>query len=221
MKHPRALAAFAVGIAALFASSEVMHATGVSAEVTRRYTHAGGAVLAAFLPAFVSLSETAILGASLTAALAATRSHGLLRSVHGVERRTLGATLFPVGLVLAAVIGWRHATSYVLAALVLGLADPAAAIAGRIGGPGWHVAGGSKSLAGSLGFFATTVAIGLVARAVGVPLSQRAVLATAAGSTAVEGSLGLGLDNLALPPFAVIAWRSALRAQQTRTEPSR
>ncbi len=157
-----------------------------------------------------SLGECVALGAGLAIVLAWTRSRGLLASVHGVERPTLGATLFPVGLVLAAVIGWEVPTSYVLAALVLALADPAAAIAGQMGGPSWAVLRGRKSLAGSVAFFATAIAIGLAARVLGAPLSIGAILATAAAVTVVEGSLGFGLDNLALPPLAAIAWRSAL-----------
>ncbi len=142
--------------------------------------------------------------------LAWTRARGLLGSVHGVERPTLGAILLPVGLVLAAAIGWEVRASYILATLVLAVADPAAAIAGQLGGPGWRVMRGRKSLAGSAAFFATTIAIGLAALVLGAPLSIGAVLATAAVVSVVEGSLGFGLDNLAVPPVAAIAWRSAL-----------
>ncbi len=212
MRRGGGLAAFLACVAALFASPELLRRGGLPAETTRRYTHAGGAAMAAVLPAFASLREVVALGLFLTTVLAWARSRGLLSSVHGVERPTLGATLFPAGLVLAALVSWKDQIAYVLAALVLALADPAAAIAGRIGGPRWRVIGRRKSLAGSAAFFATTLAIGLAARAMGAPLSIRAMLSTAAGSAAVEGALGFGLDDLAVPPFAAIAWRRALDA---------
>lgn len=210
MTHPVELTAFLASVAALFASSEILRRRGVAADTTRRYTHACGAAMAALLPAFASLGECVALGAGVAVILAWTRSRGLLASVHGVERPTLGATLLPVGLVLAAVIGWEVRPSYILAALVLALADPAAAIAGQMGGPSWGVMRGRKSLAGSAAFFATVIALGLAGRALGAPLSIGAILATAAAVTVVEGSLGFGLDNLAVPPLAAIAWRSAL-----------
>jgi len=100
MTHPVELATFLAAVAALFASSEVLRRRGVTADTTRRYTHAAGAAMAALLPAFASLGECVALGAGVALVLVWTRSRGLLASVHGVERPTLGATLLPVGLVL-------------------------------------------------------------------------------------------------------------------------
>jgi hypothetical protein len=38
------------------------------------------------------------------------------------------------------------------------------------------------------------------------PLGLLAIVAVALILGAIEGSLGFGLDNLALPPIAVLAW---------------
>ena len=205
--HPAELAAFVLLIAALFGSAEVLRRRGVRADVTRRYTHAAGASVAALLPALLSLAETVALGAAVAAMLAWTHRQGLLRSVHGVERPTLGAALFPVGLALGAIVGWAEPASYVLGTLTFAVADPAAATVGeRITSPRWAVWRGTKSLSGSLTFVAVAVVIGLVA-SVWAPLGLVAIVAVAVILAVIEGLLGFGLDNVVLPPIAVLAWR--------------
>ncbi|MDQ2913877.1 MAG: hypothetical protein M3T56_11560 [Chloroflexota bacterium] len=210
--HVVELAALVATIAALFASAEVLRRRGVSTDATRRYTHATGATIAAVLPAFLSLAEYLGLALLVAAVLAWTRTRGLLSSVHGVERPTLGATVFPLGLAIAALAGWSQPALYGLGALTFALADPAAATVGdRIGSPRWAVWRGTKSLSGSLAFVGVTLLIGLVA-AVWAPLSLGAILAAAIFLAVVEGSLGFGLDNLALPPLAVLSWRAVVGA---------
>lgn len=208
--HPAELIAFGLLIAALFGSAEVLRRRGVGADTTRRYTHAAGASVAALLPALLSLAETVALGGAIAAILAWTHRRGLLRSVHGVERPTLGAAFFPLGLALAAIVGWDQPASYALGTLTFALADPAAAIVGeRIGGPGWTVWRGRKSLAGSLTFVGVTLLIGLVA-SFWAPFGLGPIAVVAVVLGVIEGLLGFGLDNLVLPPIAVLAWRGVV-----------
>ena len=208
--HPAELVAFVLLIAALFGSAEVLRRRGVAADATRRYTHAVGASVAALLPALLSLGETVALGAAIAAILAWTDRHGLLRSVHGVERPTLGAMLFPLGLALAAIVGWTQPASYVLGTLTFALADPAAAVVGaRLAGLRWRVWKGTKSVGGSLAFAGVVLVIGVVATG-WAPLSLGAIAAVAVALAIVEGSFGFGLDNLVLPPLAVLSWRAVL-----------
>lgn len=208
--HPAELVAFVLLIAALFGSAELLRRRGVGADATRRYTHAAGASVAALLPALLSLGETVALGGAVAAILAWTHRQGLLRSVHGVERPTLGAALFPLGLALAAIVGWTQPASYVLGTLTFALADPAAAVVGaRLESPRWRVWKGTKSLAGSLAFAGVVLVIGLVATA-WAPIAIAAIVAAAIFLAVVEGSLGFGLDNLVLPPLAVLSWRAVL-----------
>jgi dolichol kinase len=208
--HVAELAAFLILLAALFGSAEVLRRRGIPADSTRRYTHVAGASVSALLPAFLGLAETVALGVVIAAALAWTRSRGLLRSVHDVERPTLGAVLFPLGLALAAIVGWAQPAAYALGALTLALADPAAAlVGGRVKSPRWAVWRGTKSLAGSLAFAAVVVAMGLVMTA-WVPLGFGAILVAAFFLAVVEGSLGFGFDNLVVAPLAALRWRAAL-----------
>jgi len=66
-----------------------------------------------------------------------------------------------------------------------------------------------KSLGGSLAFVVVVLVIGLVATA-WAPLSLGAIAAVAIFLAVVEGSFGFGLDNIVLPPLAVLSWRAVL-----------
>jgi phytol kinase len=204
--HVAEVGLFVLAIAALFASAELLRRRGVGPDATRRYTHAAGASVAAVLPAFLTVDEAVALGVVIAAVLAWTRRRGILRSVHGVRRPTIGAALFPLGLALAAIIGWPFPSAYVLGALTVALADPAAALMGaRIDSPRWRVWKGAKTLVGSLAFAGVVLVIGFVATA-WAPLPISAIVVAAIFLAAVEGSLGFGLDNLVLPPLAVLTW---------------
>jgi phytol kinase len=210
--HVVELVAVAAAIGALFASAEVLRRRGVSPDATRRYTHVTGAMIAAILPAVLSLAEYVALGLVVAAVLGWTRTRGILGSVHGVERPTLGATLFPLGLAIAAILSWSHPAAYALGVMTFGLADPVAATVGeRISGPRWVVWRGTKSLGGSLGFVGVTLVIGLVAT-LWAPLGLAPIALVAVILGAIEGLLGFGLDNLFLPPIAVLAWRAVVGA---------
>jgi dolichol kinase len=210
--HVAELALFVLAIAALFASAELLRRRGLSADATRRYTHAAGASVAALLPALLTLDEAVVLGVVVAGVLAWTRRRGLLDSVHAVQRPTIGAALFPLGLALAAIIGWPFPASYVLGALTFALADPAAAIVGgRVDSPRWGAWRGTKSLGGSVAFAGVVIVMGVIAMA-WAPLPIGAIVIAAIFLAAVEGSLGYGLDNLVLPPLAVLTWSRVLLA---------
>jgi dolichol kinase len=210
--HIAEIGAFLLAIAALFASAELLRRRGLGADATRRYTHAAGASVAALLPAVLTVDEAVALGVVVAAVLAWTHRRGILPSVHGVERPTLGAALFPLGLALAAIVGWPFPPAYVLAALTFALADPAAALVGaRVRSPRWAVWKGAKSLSGSLAFAGVVLVIGLVTTA-WAPIPISAIVVAALLLAVVEGSLGYGLDNLVLPPLAALTWWRVLLA---------
>jgi phosphatidate cytidylyltransferase/phytol kinase len=190
----------ALALLGLFAVSEFAGRRGLSSETTRRMVHIAGAGTTALFPLYLHLSEVVALGVVFTLFLIWTRVRGSLKSVHAVARPTVGAILFPVGLVVAAVIAWSHPPAFSYAALMLALPDPAAAVVGRrLASQHWRVPGGEKSLLGSLAFFVVAFVIGM-----------GFVLATGNGSiltvatvalviTSVEAALGYGLDNLFIP----------------------
>src|SRR6202171_1026040 len=92
----------ALALLALFAVSEVAGRRGQPPETTRRVVHVAGAGTTALFPLYLHRNEVVSLGIVFTLFLTWTRVRGSLRSVHAVARPTLGAILFPVGLVLAA-----------------------------------------------------------------------------------------------------------------------
>ena len=208
--RPIALLATAGAQCGLLVAVEIGFRRGLGPETTRQIAHVVGAASVALLPLFLRLSEMVALALFFTALLIWTRARHLLTSVHGIHRVTVGALVFPIGLLLAVLLGWGHPAAIAYAALVLGLADPAAALAGkRLKGVGWPVIGGHKSLAGTLTFALVTVAIGLL-MGVGVgDVRFLAVLGAAVVLAFVEGGLGYGLDNVPVPAVASLlgmAW---------------
>lgn len=198
-----AMAAFG----AVFGLSELLLRGGLRPESTRRVAHATGAAGAAAVQLVLTLSELAVLAVVFTAFLIGTRALGWLRSIHGVSRRTAGAQLLPLGLLLAALVVWRHPAATAYGMLILAFADPIAAIAGRLPGPAWRVPGGRKSLWGSGAFLAMTAVLGLLFTIVEGHSRPVAAVAIAVALTAVEAAAGLGLDNIFVPALGALAGR--------------
>ena len=187
----------------LLVAVEIGFRRGLGPETTRRIAHAVGAASVAILPLFLQLSELVVLAVFFTAVLAWTRVRNTLGSVHAIDRVSAGALVFPAGLLLAVLVGWHHPGAIAYAALLLALADPIAAVAGsRLGGVGWAVVGGRKTLAGSLAFALVAVAIGVLMGIGAGDFRLVAALAAAVVLTVIEGSIGYGLDNLPVPAVA-------------------
>ncbi len=135
-----------------------------------------------------------------------------LLSVHAVARPTMGAVVFPIGLLVAAVVLWPHPLAFSYAALMLAGPDAAAGIVGqRVAGVTWTVPGGEKSALGSLTFFVVAFALGIAfALATGSGAIAGAA-AMALAVTAVEAVLSYGLDNLFIPAVAGLLGEQWLR----------
>ena len=208
--RPVLLLVTAVAQGALLLAVEFGFRRGLGPETTRRIAHAVGAASVAPLPLFLQLPELIALAVLFTAVLVVTRERAMLPSVHAIDRPSAGALVFPAGLLLAILVGWHHPAAIAYAALVLALADPAAALVGaRVNHVGWTVLGGRKTLAGSVTFGVVSIALGmLMGVATGGPHFLPAIGAAGA-LTAVEGSVGYGLDNLFVPAVAsalAITW---------------
>jgi len=200
---PLPLIGTALALLALFALAELGRRHGVGAETTRRAVHITGAGTAAIFPLYLSLADVVVLAVGFTVFLAWTRLRHALLSVHAVARPTLGAIVFPIGLLVAAVILWPHPAAFSYAALMLALPDAGAALIGeRYASLSWSVAGGHKSLFGSLTFFLLAVFIGAAFAQVAGNGAFLAVAGVALTVTAVEGAVGYGLDNLFIPVVA-------------------
>lgn len=202
----------AAALLGLFAVSEYAGRYGLPAETTRRLVHITGAGATALFPLYLRLSEVIALAIAFTLFLGWTRLRGSLKSVHAVARPTLGAVVFPIGLLLAAVAVWPHPPAFSYAALMLAFADPAASILGqRFGSLSWPVAGGRKSVIGSVAFFAVAFGLGTVFALAAGNGAILAVAGVAAALTAAEATLGYGLDNLLIPVLAGLLGEQWLR----------
>jgi dolichol kinase len=191
--------------------SELLVHAGVSAETTRRVAHLVGAGTAATFPLYLQLRDVLVLAGTCTLFLTYTWMRGSLRSIHAVLRPSIGAPLFPLGLGLAALAAWGRPAAIAFAALVLAIADPAAAVAGkRSASTGWRVIGGRKSLSGSLMVFLVSGALATTFSVAAQEPHLLGVLAVATLLTIIEGSLGYGLDNLALPLAAALLGETLL-----------
>src|SRR5438445_11276577 len=98
--RPIALVVTAVAQCCLLVAVEIGFRRGVGPETTRQIAHVAGAASVAVLPFFLRLSELLALAVFFTGLLTWTRARRLLRSVHGIDRASVGALVFPIGLLL-------------------------------------------------------------------------------------------------------------------------
>jgi len=186
-------------------------------EITRKTVHCAGGLIALSFPLlFQSPWTVVLLGLLFAAMLAATKRSGLLRSVQGVERITLGEIVYPVAIattyLLSSIAG--GADIYTLAILILAFSDAAAGVIGkRHGRRLYTVWGERKSVEGSAAFYVTTlliVATGLViAGDHAVPRALLMAQMAALLLTGVEAISPRGIDNLSVP---IAAWAVLLLA---------
>lgn len=197
-----------VAYGALFVVTEILRRFfSVEAETTRRLVHVVGCLLAIPLPLLLGRPLGVAVAVVFAAFQAWTRHRRILQSVHGVPRPTYGAIAFPLGIALVALVS-RSFVQYAFGVLVLGLADPVAGWVGQRWGrpiPHWPT---SKSVAGSAAFLAVTLALAVAFVVAGPDVLLRPVVLVVGGLavTLVESVLGRGLDNLAVPSSAALAY---------------
>jgi dolichol kinase len=197
-----------VGLAflALFAAAEAWRAVRrPPGEWTRKLVHVGGGAVSLALPWLIASPWTVlVLASGLALLLWGTSRLGLLRSVHGVQRRSQGGVYFPIAVFLLFLVGRDQPVFYVVAILTLLLADALAALLGSAYGRyTYAVEGDRRSIEGSTVFFLTTF-LGVhlpillltdVDRAVSVLVAlQVALLVTFLEAVSLRGN-----DNLLVP----------------------
>lgn len=182
---------------------------GLQTEHTRKFTHVGAGAVIFFTPWLLSSAwSVGLLCGGFAVILTLSDRLGLLRSVHGVGRRTFGAYLYPVAVFTTYLLADGDGLLFQVAILVMALSDTVAALVGqRTGQVRYRVGEGTRSLEGSAAFLALTfllVMLSLVAAGRGVwPDLLLVTLLVALLATAVESISLLGTDNL-LIPYAVV-----------------
>lgn len=158
----RELAAAAIiggAFLAVFGIAELWRRLGdPPVEWTRKFVHFFGGLIAATFPwAFQTRTTVVGLAALFALIIWATRRVGLLQSVHGIERRSHGGLYFPVAVLAVFLLGHDQPVFYLIAILVLVVADAAAAVVGTAyGRQRYAVETDRRSIEGSVVFFLTT-----------------------------------------------------------------
>ena len=189
-------------------------------EVTRKLVHIATGVLIFFAPKIFDSGIPAILLAVIFIAVNfAAIELGLLKGMHGTNRRSYGTVYYPLSFLILVLTCWDTIPQIIaISILVLGLGDAAAAIVGEnLSSPHtYHLTSDKKSLEGSAAMFATTFIVvaflldtsfGLNGRLEfnSIHGLSRAVmacliaLAVSFFATAWEAISSKGLDNLTIP----------------------
>ncbi|HVR41071.1 MAG TPA: hypothetical protein VMU84_18400 [Thermoanaerobaculia bacterium] len=124
-------------------------------EWTRKLVHLGGGIIGISLPWLIESPWVVLaLTVSLSSIFLLGEKTKLLKSLHGVERKSRGSEYYPLAIFLVFAIAADRHWLYVSAVLVLALADAFAALAGtRYGAIRYEVEDEQKSVEGSLVFF--------------------------------------------------------------------
>ena len=150
--------AFTGAFGLMFLISELVYSKfRVDAEITRKFIHLSCGSIAMLVPLVrPHLYTIIILGVFFSCLTFYMLRKGLLPSVHGVKRQSIGSVLFPLGIVLCTIFGLmdNYRLYFFIPMSMLIFSDSVAAFAG-INFPirKFRIMGFSKSLGGSLGFF--------------------------------------------------------------------
>jgi len=182
-------------------------------EWTRKLIHMGGGVTCLFFPFLVRSPWVVLAMALAMSGLFAGAAHGrLLRSLHGVRRRSHGAEFYPLAIFLVFLMAGDRSWLYLAAVLVLAVADAFAALIGsRYGVIRYQVEDEHRSLEGSLvflvvAFLAVHLPTLLLTDVPRVTCVLAAVL-VAILATGFEAISLHGADNLFVPLAVVVILR--------------
>ena len=201
------IAAAIVGVAALsvLGLSELLRRFGASKEVSRKAAHIGSGLLACCFPwLFESPLTVTVLCAGFGGLVLTAKRFGQLQGVHGVERKSHGAVLFPVVIALLFWMTEGDPLLFSVPILVLTVSDAVAALIGKgYGAYHYKALGEQRSFEGSLAFFIVTfiavhVPLLLTEQTTRLDAILIAVL-IAVLATCVEAISVRGLDNLFIP----------------------
>ena len=179
-------------------------------EISRKIAHLGCGVVALGFPFYIhQVWEVGAMCGLFFIFLIVTGKLGKLREIHGTDRKSLGAYIYPAAVFIVFVLSSGKPFLFVSAILVLAVSDTAAALIGRkFGRIPLRITGGKKTLEGSAAFLVTAFISILIPMEIwsGLPSGDIAVTALlAAGIAAVVELFAFsGLDNI-LIPLAVLA----------------
>lgn len=182
----------------------------IKGELARKFVHMSVGSFVAFWPFFLSWNEIRLMCVAFVIVVLIDRKLHVFKSVHGVNRRTVGDILFPLGIALASYIS-TSPWIFAVAVLHLSLGDGVAAIVGQTKPRNYSYTlfGQKKSIAGSVAFWLVSVVIvsGLL---LFMPVDLHDVsfailFLLPLLTTALEGLSIFGMDNVTVPAFVALA----------------
>ncbi len=205
------IAAIAVVFLILVFSEYLSRSKGVHSELTRKLVHILVGIFVAFWPFFLSWRQIQVLSLLFLIAVLVSIKLNIFNSIHAVSRNSIGEVLFAV---VIGVLAFICTNQWVFAAamLHLSLADGLAAVIGLAYGEhnSYRIMGRTKSLAGSLAFFFTSVAIMFwYVSFSGAGNSAVAMFWLPVIATLAENLSGEGTDNLVIPLLVALVLTSS------------
>lgn len=185
-------------------AGEISYHAGVPNFISRKIVHILSAVVAALMPSMISIQLALGFSAIFAVFLIFARKMRWLDGIFNQNEEALGAILFPVGIIIAAITFWDfNPIIFQFACLTLGFSDGLAGILGRTFGKIKYQISTEKTVEGSLVFFTTSlsIALGLLAYH-GIPITPERILKALAVSlilTVSEAVFANGWDNIAVP----------------------
>ena len=142
---------------------------------------------------------------------------GKVKSMHATERKSYGTVYFPMAVLIMSYFWWDKPISFILAIIVLTIADPTAAFIGKNGRTTFIPWRDKKSRRGSLAMFGTTILIimlgtDILARVYHatflIPLTVLIGLSifTAFSAALAESISFRGSDNLSTPLITFLSY---------------
>jgi phytol kinase len=201
-----------VTLALIFVSEQIRKSGKVQPEFTRKLSHISAGLLGiSFFFIFKEWWAVLVYTGAFSVLLTVAYYKKHLHSIHGVERKTWGAQIFPisVGITYAAQAWLNVPQIYCPAILTLTFADPAASIVGTR----WPILKyklwkSNKSLSGSTSFFLVaffvSYAFNILFQAQTIPLDILIIACLTA--TFMEAVIGWGFDNFAIPMSYIIVY---------------
>lgn len=177
-------------------------------EYARKFVHIAIGLFAASWPLYLEWNDIRLISILLAVGYVVIRRLKLFQSVSSVRRKTYGEMFFALSFGLITLFTESTAI-YMLAVLVMTLADGLAAVVGTTFGRNnsYKLFGGTKSIAGSATFFLVTLTLiavfGLYTPII-VPIGIS--LSVAVIATVMENAGVLGLDNLFIPLFITLVF---------------
>lgn len=170
-------------------------------EFSRKFVHVTVGCFVAFWPFFLSWRQIELLSLAFLMVVSSSKVLGIFNAIHSVQRPTWGELCFALSVGIVA-FATHNKWIYMAALLQMALADGLAAVVGvRFGNSNsYSVMGHSKSVAGTLTFFVSSVFILLIyAHFSHAALSWLFIAAVSLAASLLENASVQGLDNLMVP----------------------